>query len=87
MNTWARLQLVKKYLQSLQNIPDMAIYAETWKLLGIEFLIIGASANAAYCQARAVYYRQMVPGEYIRLIDQPVAELIHVPEVPNVRTL
>jgi hypothetical protein len=74
-----RLQLIKKYLSSLQNIPDMGIYAETWRLLGIEFWIIGATANAEYCQSRAAHYEQQGTGEYARLIDQPVAELIHVP--------
>jgi hypothetical protein len=78
MNAWSRLQLIKKYLSRLQNIPDMGIYAETWRLLAVEYLIIGATANAEYCQARADHYGQMVPGEYVRLIEQPTAELILV---------
>jgi hypothetical protein len=78
MNTWNRLQLVKKYLSNLQNIPDMALYAETWRLLSIEFLILGAISNALYCQSRAEYYAELAGGEWLRLIEQPVAELIQV---------
>jgi hypothetical protein len=79
MTTWNRLHLIKNYLSRLQNIPDMALYAETWRLLGIEYLILGAPANAEYCLSRANHYQAMAPGEYVRLIESPVAELIHVP--------
>jgi hypothetical protein len=82
MNTWEQLHLIKKYLSLLQSIPDMALYAEIWRLLGMEYLIIGAFANADYCQARAEHYSQET-GEYIRLIELPFAELIQVPAVQS----
>ena len=79
MTTFDELHKIKMYLSLLQNICDMALYAEIWRLLSIQYLVIGAVSNAFYCQSRASYYAELAGGEYVRLIDSPVAELIEVP--------
>lgn len=79
MSTWEELHKIKIYLSRLQNIPDMALYAETWRLLSLQYLVIGAISNALYCQSRASYYAGLVGGEYVRLFESPVAELVEVP--------
>jgi hypothetical protein len=78
MNTWDELHTRKMYLSNLQNIPDMVLYADAWRLLAVDYLAIGATANADYCQARANHYGQLAGGEYIRLIEGQIAELIIV---------
>ena len=79
MNTFEELHKIKMYLSLLQNIPNMAIYAETWRLLSLAYLVLGAISTALYCQSRACYYAELAGGEYVRLIDAPVAELVEVP--------
>lgn len=61
-----------------QNIPDMKAYALEWKTLAEEFERAGMLANAELCAARFEQYYPM-GGEYIRLIDGQIAELIDVP--------
>ena len=79
MPTLTQLEEIKKYLSLLQNIPNMAVYAETWRLLSLAYLALGAISTALYCQSRACYYAEMAGGEYVRLIEAPVAELVEVP--------
>jgi len=75
---WQELHKRKMELSSLQNIPDMAIYAAAWNALATDYRFVGAPANAEYCQARADHYTK-IAGEYVRLIELPFAELIQVP--------
>jgi hypothetical protein len=65
-------------LAGMQNIPSMAAYAEEWNKLGADFQAIGFENTAANCRARFEHYRDLNPGEYVRLIEQPIAELIQV---------
>ena len=76
---WQDLLKQKLQLSLLQNIPSMAEYADAWNRLAADFEAIGFTACAAECRARFEHYRDLNPGEYIRLIDLPVAELIEVP--------
>lgn len=79
MNTWQELHKRKMYLSLLQNIPDMVLYALAWNQLAADYRVIEATANAEYCQSRADHYGQLAGGEYVRLIDGQIAELIQVP--------
>jgi hypothetical protein len=79
MPTLEQLEEIKKYLSYLQNIPNMAIYAATWQGLFVGYLALGAISNALYCQSRAAFYGEQAAGEWVRLVDAPVAELIEVP--------
>ena len=49
------LEEIKQYLSYLRNIPSMAVYADTWRLLSLGYIVLGAISNALYCQSRAVY--------------------------------
>jgi hypothetical protein len=73
-----QLEEIKKYLSYLRNIPNMAIYAATWQGLFLGYLALGAISNALYCQSRAEYYGEHAAGEWVRLVDAPVAEMILV---------
>lgn len=66
-------------LAFMQNIPDMQAYAADWHMLGDEAIKQDRPALAGMAYARASHYGQLAGGEYVRLIDQPFAELIHVP--------
>jgi hypothetical protein len=79
MPTLEQLEEIKMYLSYLQNIPNMAIYAATWQGLFVGYLALGAISNALYCQSRADYYGEHAAGEWVRLVDAPVAELVEVP--------
>jgi hypothetical protein len=78
MPTLEQLEEIKKYLSYLRNIPNMAIYAATWQGLFLGYLALGAISNALYCQSRAEYYGEHAAGEWVRMVDAPVAELIMV---------
>lgn len=72
--------LLEQYnaLAFTQNIPDMEIYASDWHALGDECIKQGRPALAGMCYARSYYYGQIGKGEYVRLLEQPFAELIEV---------
>jgi hypothetical protein len=74
-------ELMQRYidLSLMQNIPDMGEYAEDWFRLGNAMQDAGRFSSAATCYDRSNHYREMSGGEYVRLIDQPFAELIEVP--------
>ncbi len=76
MSAWPELQARKMQLSLMQNIPDMALYAVAWECLAADFVAIGADANAEYCRSRAKHYGELAGGEWVRLIEMPVAELI-----------
>ena len=68
-------------LERLQNIPDMRQYAAAWLILSRDFRACGLRSNAEYCKARGRHYATVAReygGEYVRLFDMPLAELIGV---------
>jgi len=67
-------------LAFMQNIADMQAYAEDWHVLGDDAIMQDRPALAETVYARALHYAQMVGGEYIRVIEQPFAELRQVTE-------
>jgi hypothetical protein len=78
--TWQDLLKRKRALEQMQNIPSMVDYAEEWNILGAQFQAMGFVYNAADCWSRFRHYRDLERGEYVRLIDGQIAELIPVPE-------
>jgi hypothetical protein len=69
----------KKDLALLQNIPSMTEHINAWLELAHNFTDIGLPAAAGECLARISEYSHLPPGEYIRLIEGQIAELIQVP--------
>lgn len=78
MNTIDRLIQHRTKLSFMQNIPSVQYYARQWSALAKGFEICGMLSNAEYCRSRAKHYGALAGGEYVRLIEQPVAELIEV---------
>jgi hypothetical protein len=71
----------KLALSMVQNIPDLGKYAQAWADLAADFEMIGFESNAEYCRARAAHYAEMAavtPGEYVKLVDGSMAEMIPV---------
>jgi hypothetical protein len=66
-------------LSGARNIPCIQTHADDWQKLADDLQAIGLTETARNCRARFEQYRVLDPGEYVRLIDQPIAELIHVP--------
>ena len=64
-------------LSQMKEIPDMGRYAQEWAALAADFEACGLLSNAGYCKSRAQHYATMA-GAYIRVIEQPFAELIEV---------
>ena len=73
----------KLALSQQTEIPDMATYANAWSKLATDFEACGLLNNAADCEARFYYYRNMASGAYIREIEMPFAELIPVREMSD----
>ena len=73
-------ELMTRYVQLslMQNIPSMERYAQEWYLLAAKASTADRPNLAASCITRWQHYMSMGSGEYIRLIDAPVAELIQV---------
>ncbi len=69
-----------EYLQlSNQNvIPDMAEYAAQWALLALKAEAHNRPSLAATCAARAEHYGRYDKGEYIKLVEGPLAELFGI---------
>lgn len=72
MERWMDLSL-------MQNIPNMAEYAEAWNVLAADMDAANRPYSAEACRSRFEFYRELAGGEYVRLIEQPFAELIEVP--------
>jgi hypothetical protein len=77
--SWQDLLKRKRQLEQIQNIPSVADYAEEWNILGKQFAEIFLMANAEDCWSRFRHYRDLELGEYVRLINGQIVELIHVP--------
>jgi hypothetical protein len=63
-------------LSTMSVINDMAEYAKDWQRLAIQANIDGRPATAQTCTSRAAHYWKLTGGEYIRLIEGCLAELI-----------
>ncbi len=74
---------------SLMNIiPSMSEYAIEWQRLAMDADIAGRPSTAEACRSRAKYYCGLAQGDYIRLIEGCLAELIPVAlEIPIVYVL
>jgi len=74
---------------SLMNIiPSMSEYAIEWQRLAMDADIAGRPSTAEACRSRAKYYCRLAQGDYIRLVEGCLAELIPVAlEIPVVYIL
>lgn len=77
--SWQQLLVIMNGLALMQNIPSMEEYAANWVVLAGMFEELGLAGCAAYCWERFEQYRGLEPGEYVRLIEGQLAELIMVP--------
>ena len=66
----------KRKLEQMNEIPDMAKYAQDWQKLAADFRAIGFVFCASYCQSRGDHYGKEAGGEYIKLVDGVFAEMI-----------
>lgn len=66
----------RQVLSDTNVIPDMRAYASEWLRLADDFHSCGLLSNAALCRERGERYAKMAGGEYIRLQDGTLAELI-----------
>ena len=72
--------LMARYLElaKVQNIESVAEYALEWYKLAADAEIEGRINLAAMCQERGLFYAVQDEGEYIRIIDRSLSELIAV---------
>jgi hypothetical protein len=63
-------------LSTMNVINDMAGYAKDWQRLAYQADVDGRPSTAEACRARAKYYYEQTGGEYIRLVEGCLAELI-----------
>lgn len=64
-------------LSLMQNI-NIARYAFQWKTLSEDAAKADRPNLAEMCASRAKFYGEQAPGEYLRLIETPLSELIQV---------
>lgn len=71
--------LMQRYLElsMMQNI-NIARYAFQWRTLAEDCIKANRPETAAMCASRADFYGKQAPGEYVRLIETPLSELIEV---------
>ena len=82
-------ELMDEYnrLAMLNEIPNMATYAFQWKLLAVKAYSQNRPALGAHAEKHAEHYGQYDRGEYIKLVDGPLAELVFVsPLLAETRT-
>jgi hypothetical protein len=66
-------------LEQTDNIEDMWTYAAAWLRLADDFQSAGLLTNAANCRERGTRYGGFPGGEYVRLYEGSLAELVEVP--------
>jgi hypothetical protein len=73
-------ELMDEYnrLAMMNEIPNMATYALQWELLATKASGSNRPALAAHAHEHAEHYKQYDKGEYIKLVEGPLAELIFV---------
>ena len=71
-------ELMNEYNRlAMQNeIPNMATYAFQWKLLAVKAYAQNRPALGAHAEAHAEHYGEYDKGEYIKLVDGPLAEIV-----------
>lgn len=75
-------------LSMMNIIPSMTDYAIEWQRLAMDADIAGRPSTAEACRSRAQYYSGLAKGDYIRLVEGCLAELIPVAlEIPVVYIL
>lgn len=68
----------RQVLSEMNVIPDMRAYASAWLQLADDFQSVGLLSNAGICRERGNRYAAMAGGEFIRLTDGSISELIEV---------
>jgi hypothetical protein len=68
----------RQALADTHTIADMRQYAAAWLQLADDFAAAGLLSNAALCRSQGERYGAMSGGEYIRLREGSLAELIEV---------
>lgn len=66
-------------LEQTNHIEDIRAYAAAWLELAEDFQAAGLENNAGTCRERGNRYAAYAGGEYVRLYEGPIAELIEVP--------
>ena len=72
--------LMARYLElaKVQNIESVAAYAYEWHKLAADAQISGRINLGAMCEGRGNFYAKQDEGEYLRIIDRSLSELISV---------
>ena len=72
-------ELMKEYNQlSMQNEINPPEYAKKWEQLAEKALAQDRPWMWEHAKAHAEHYGQYDPGEYLKLVDGPLAELVFV---------
>ena len=73
-------ELLEEYnkLAFMNEIPNMATFAFQWMLLSVKAYSRNRPALGAMAESRAKHYSQFEPGEYIKLVEGPLAEMIMI---------
>ena len=69
--------LMKRFLELslMQNIPDMAVYADEWNKLAADARAVKRPHLADTCTSRWQAYKGL-SGEYVRLVEGSFSELL-----------
>ena len=73
-------ELMARYMElaKVQNIESVAGYAYEWHKLAADAQVGGRLNLSAMCEKRGNFYAKQDEGEYLRLIDRSLSELIQV---------
>lgn len=73
-------ELMERYnqLATTNEIPSMAEYAYQWQLLATQAEGKNRPALAAHARAHAEHYAQFEPGEYIKLVEGCLSEMLPI---------
>ena len=73
-------ELMDRYneLAMMNVIPSMAEYAYQWQLLATQAEGKNRPALAAHARAHAEHYAQFEPGEYIKLVEGSLSEMLPI---------
>ncbi len=73
-------ELMDRYneLAAMNEIPSMADYAYQWYLLSVQADGKNRPALAEHARAHANHYGKFEPGEYIKLVEGSLSEMLLV---------
>lgn len=73
-------ELISRYneLAFMNEIPSMARYAADWYILGTKANASNRPALAQMCFSRAEHYKKYDEGEYIKLVEGCLSEMLCV---------